>query len=93
MRYTNKVTCYLLAWVIEKDGALVVEEAGIYSEPPGTITHDLSATSPCTVETTHGEDYHEAREEMTQLIHYYLRLDIPSVRRKLFEMALQGADR
>jgi hypothetical protein len=84
--------CYLLAWIVEKDGQLVVDGAGIYSEPPGTITHSLNKTSPVIVETTEGPDYHAARIEMDALIKYYLGLNIPSVRRKIFEMVLQERD-
>lgn len=89
MRTPTRDTCYLLAWIVEKDGVLIVDGAGVYSEPPGTITHSLNKTSPVIVETTEGESYHEARTEMDALIKHYLGMNIPSVRRKIFEMVLQ----
>lgn len=50
-------TCYIIAWIREQEGKLVVEEAGFYSEGPETITHDLKNEAPVTVLHFNGDSY------------------------------------
>lgn len=85
-------TCYLMAWIVEQDGKLVVADAGLYSEAPWSITHHLRATQPVIVEqVSSDQDYHEAHEFMVDHIHHELKFAqehrLTSVHHTILQMA------
>lgn len=55
-------TCYIIAWIRERNGQFVVEEAGLYGEGPETITHYLLTEVPVIVLSFSGSSYAAARE-------------------------------